>query len=135
MGALNCNDALIALACQHRGIPAIASVDPDFDQVPWRRRLAHPDDVPVQPPPSRPHVNIDHGARDRAAGIAAERIGNTKALFAPAPGSAPPSAPRWRPCPPGVFTRTQRGAAAPPERTGARRRAAWRSLDMQLRMG
>ena len=47
MGAPNCNDALIALACQHRGIPAIASVDPDFDQVPWRRRLARPDGVPV----------------------------------------------------------------------------------------
>jgi predicted nucleic acid-binding protein len=47
LGALNFNDALIALACQHRGIPAIASFDPDFDQVPWLRRLARPADVLV----------------------------------------------------------------------------------------
>jgi predicted nucleic acid-binding protein len=40
-GALNFNDALIALACQERGIPAIASFDADFDGIPWLRRLAH----------------------------------------------------------------------------------------------
>ena len=39
-GALNFHDALIALACQEREIPAIASFDPDFDQVPWLSRLA-----------------------------------------------------------------------------------------------
>ncbi|MDH7485445.1 MAG: PIN domain-containing protein [Anaerolineae bacterium] len=44
-GALNFNDALIALACRERGIPAIASFDPDFEQVPWLRRLARPEDV------------------------------------------------------------------------------------------
>jgi len=44
-GALNFNDALIALACRERSIPAIASFDPDFDQVPWLRRLARPEDV------------------------------------------------------------------------------------------
>jgi predicted nucleic acid-binding protein len=41
-GTLNFNDALIALACRERGIPAIASFDADFDQVPWLRRLARP---------------------------------------------------------------------------------------------
>ena len=44
-GALNFNDALIALACRERGIPAIASFDTDFDQVTWLRRLAQPKDV------------------------------------------------------------------------------------------
>lgn len=44
-GALNFNDALIALACRERGIPAIASFDADFDQVAWLRRLARPKDV------------------------------------------------------------------------------------------
>jgi predicted nucleic acid-binding protein len=44
-GALNFNDALIALACQERGIPAIASFDEDFDQVAWLRRLAGPVDI------------------------------------------------------------------------------------------
>jgi predicted nucleic acid-binding protein len=47
LGALHFNDALIALACQRRGIPAIASFDPDFDQVSWLHRLARPEDVPV----------------------------------------------------------------------------------------
>jgi predicted nucleic acid-binding protein len=42
---LNFNDALIALACRERSIPAIASFDPDFDQVSWLRRLARPDDL------------------------------------------------------------------------------------------
>ncbi len=45
IGALNFNDALIALACRERGIPSIASFDADFDQVPWLRRLARPEDV------------------------------------------------------------------------------------------
>ena len=44
-GALNFNDALIALACRERNIPAIASFDADFDQVTWLRRLARPEDV------------------------------------------------------------------------------------------
>jgi predicted nucleic acid-binding protein len=47
LGALNFNDALIALACQQRGILAIASFDPDFDQVPCLHRLTRPADVPV----------------------------------------------------------------------------------------
>jgi predicted nucleic acid-binding protein len=44
-GALNFHDALIALACRERSIPAIASFDADFDQVGWLRRLARPEDV------------------------------------------------------------------------------------------
>lgn len=44
-GALNFNDALIALACQERDIAAIASFDADFDKVAWLRRLACPEDV------------------------------------------------------------------------------------------
>ena len=44
-GALNFHDALISLACQERGIPAIASFDADFDQVAWLRRLSRPEDV------------------------------------------------------------------------------------------
>ena len=45
VGALNFHDALIALACRERGIPAIASFDDDFDQVTWLRRLSEPEDV------------------------------------------------------------------------------------------
>jgi predicted nucleic acid-binding protein len=45
-GELNFNDALIALACRERGIPAIASFDADFDQVSWLKRIAQPKDVP-----------------------------------------------------------------------------------------
>ncbi len=45
-GELNFNDALIALACRERKIPAIASFDADFDSIPWLRRLASPDDLP-----------------------------------------------------------------------------------------
>jgi predicted nucleic acid-binding protein len=44
-GALNFNDALIALVCRESGIPAIASFDADFDQLPWLRRLAQPSDL------------------------------------------------------------------------------------------
>jgi len=44
-GALNFNDALIALACRERGIAAIASFDNDFDEVPWLQRLAYPEDA------------------------------------------------------------------------------------------
>jgi len=44
-GALNFNDALIALACRERGIEAIASFDEDFDQVDWLRRLARAEDL------------------------------------------------------------------------------------------
>ena len=47
-GALNFNDALIALACRERGIEAIASFDPDFDQIPWLRRLSLPEDLDVK---------------------------------------------------------------------------------------
>jgi predicted nucleic acid-binding protein len=46
-GALNFNDALIALACRDRGIPMVASFDADFDQIPWLRRLARPEDLAV----------------------------------------------------------------------------------------
>jgi predicted nucleic acid-binding protein len=49
-GALNFNDALIALACRERGIPAIASFDTDFDQVEWLRRLALPEDIQKSTP-------------------------------------------------------------------------------------
>lgn len=44
-GTLNFNDALIALACRERAIPAIASFDPDFDTVAWLRRLSQPQDL------------------------------------------------------------------------------------------
>ena len=44
-GALNFHDALIALACRERGVPAIASFDADFDWVAWLRRLSSPEDV------------------------------------------------------------------------------------------
>jgi predicted nucleic acid-binding protein len=44
-GELNFNDALIALACRQRSIPAIASFDADFDRIPWLRRLAQPQDI------------------------------------------------------------------------------------------
>ncbi len=44
-GELNFNDALMALACRERDIPAIASFDPDFDHVPWLKRLAEPKDL------------------------------------------------------------------------------------------
>jgi len=44
-GELNFNDALIALACQEREIPFIASFDRDFDQVSGLRRLSAVDDV------------------------------------------------------------------------------------------
>jgi len=45
LGALNFHDALIALACREREVPAIASFDADFDQVAWLRRLGAPEDV------------------------------------------------------------------------------------------
>jgi predicted nucleic acid-binding protein len=44
-GELNFHDALVALACRERGIPTIASFDPDFDRVPWLKRLATSADV------------------------------------------------------------------------------------------
>jgi predicted nucleic acid-binding protein len=46
-GELNFNDALIALACRERQIPAIASFDGDFDKVDWLRRIAGPQDIPA----------------------------------------------------------------------------------------
>ena len=45
-GELNFNDALIALFCRERGIPAIASFDADFDRIPWLKRIARPEDIP-----------------------------------------------------------------------------------------
>lgn len=44
-GALNFNDALIALACRERNIPAIASFDADFDSIDWLQRLSSPEDL------------------------------------------------------------------------------------------
>jgi predicted nucleic acid-binding protein len=44
-GALNFNDALIALSCRHREIPFIASFDRDFDQLAWLKRVAQPDNL------------------------------------------------------------------------------------------
>ena len=44
-GALNFNDALIALSCRHRDIPLIASFDRDFDGLEWLKRVAQPDDL------------------------------------------------------------------------------------------
>lgn len=55
-GELNFNDALIALACRERSIPALASFDPDFDQVAWLRRIAIPTDVTVDHGP----LTVDH---------------------------------------------------------------------------
>ena len=46
-GELNFNDAMIALACREREIPAIASFDVDFDQVTWLKRVAEPGDLPI----------------------------------------------------------------------------------------
>ncbi|MCP5097890.1 MAG: type II toxin-antitoxin system VapC family toxin [Chloroflexi bacterium] len=48
-GALNFNDALIALACQASNIPAIASFDADFDTIPWLKRLSLPEHLIVKP--------------------------------------------------------------------------------------
>jgi predicted nucleic acid-binding protein len=44
-GHLNFHDALIALSCQELSIGVIVSFDPDFDHVPWLRRIATPADV------------------------------------------------------------------------------------------
>jgi predicted nucleic acid-binding protein len=45
-GALNFNDALIALSCHQREIPFLASFDQDFDTLPWLQRIAQPEDLP-----------------------------------------------------------------------------------------
>ena len=45
-GELNFNDALIVLICRERDISAIASFDADFDQIPWLKRIAQPEDIP-----------------------------------------------------------------------------------------
>ncbi len=42
-GELNFNDALMALACREREIPLIASFDPDFDRIPWIKRVSGAD--------------------------------------------------------------------------------------------
>jgi predicted nucleic acid-binding protein len=44
-GALNFNDALIALACREREITELASFDPDFDAIPWLHRITDPQDL------------------------------------------------------------------------------------------
>lgn len=44
-GALNFNEALIAIACLNRKIPLLASFDSDFDSVSWLKRIAAPDDL------------------------------------------------------------------------------------------
>jgi predicted nucleic acid-binding protein len=44
-GGLNFNDALIAIACRERSIPAIASFDSDFDQINWLKRLSQVEDL------------------------------------------------------------------------------------------
>ena len=46
-GALNFNDALIALSCRIRGIPFLVSFDADFDRVNWLKRIARPADIPA----------------------------------------------------------------------------------------
>lgn len=42
-GRLNFHDAFIALVARERGIRDIVSLDPDFDEVPWLRRIASPE--------------------------------------------------------------------------------------------
>jgi predicted nucleic acid-binding protein len=44
-GALNFNDALVALSCRLRDIPLVASFDRDFDDVDWLKRVAQPADL------------------------------------------------------------------------------------------
>jgi predicted nucleic acid-binding protein len=44
-GALNFNDAWIALLCREFTIDAIASFDQDFDRVGWLKRVAKPEDL------------------------------------------------------------------------------------------
>ncbi len=44
-GELNFNDALIAISCQQRGIPYLASFDSDFDRVNKLTRISSPDDL------------------------------------------------------------------------------------------
>lgn len=48
-GKLNFHDALIALLAREHGIRDIASLDPDFDRVPWLRRISSPVDLGVGP--------------------------------------------------------------------------------------
>jgi predicted nucleic acid-binding protein len=52
-GALNFNDALIALACRDLSILAIASFDTDFDRIPWLHRLSQAGDASLITPPPR----------------------------------------------------------------------------------
>ena len=44
-GALNFNDALVALGCRKLGIEHIATFDSDFDSVRWLKRLSFPKDI------------------------------------------------------------------------------------------
>ena len=44
-GELNFHDALIAIICREQQIPAIASYDADFEQIPWLKRIASPEDL------------------------------------------------------------------------------------------
>ena len=49
-GALNFNDALIALACRERNISAIVSFDTDFDMIPWLTRFSQPEQLAGKAP-------------------------------------------------------------------------------------
>jgi len=44
-GALNFNDALIALGCRQLGIECIATFDSDFDSMQWLKRVSSPHDI------------------------------------------------------------------------------------------
>jgi predicted nucleic acid-binding protein len=44
-GALNFNDAFIAILCRESQIDAILSFDRDFDLAPWLKRIADPQDL------------------------------------------------------------------------------------------
>jgi len=44
-GALNFNDALIALGCRQLGVECIATFDSDFDSVQWLKRVSSAHDI------------------------------------------------------------------------------------------
>lgn len=44
-GTLNFHDALIALACRDLSISGIVSLDTDFDQIRWLKRISTPSDL------------------------------------------------------------------------------------------
>ncbi len=45
IGALNFNDALIALGCRELGIECIATFDSDFDSIAWLKKLSSSNDI------------------------------------------------------------------------------------------